>query len=105
MSAPYYVGQAIKLANYTGTIASPTGGFVNSSGALNDPSGIQLAIKDPNGVTTTIAVGSLTKDAVGLYEYIYTIPTTGPVGTWYYAYEASGGYYGWSSFTVEPAPV
>lgn len=100
---PFYVGQAIRLANWSGPLASPSGGYLNQSGALYDPTTPSLTYQLPGSTSsTTVSGGSLVKDAVGLYHLVVTPTKDGTiVGAW----KSNDGAY--QSFTVEiqPAPV
>lgn len=71
-SVANYVGKALLIRNWSGTTASPTGGFRNTAGTLYDPPSPQLIFRPPNGPRTVVSGGSLTHDGTGLYSYVYT---------------------------------
>jgi hypothetical protein len=99
---PYYVGQAINLSNWTGPLATPTGGYRNASGTLYDPTTPTLRYKLPGAAVVSVTGGSLTKDGVGLYHSVVTPAVDGVIfGAWL---SNDGAYH---SFTVDvqPAPI
>jgi hypothetical protein len=98
----YYVGQAITLSNWTGPLATPTGGYKNASGALYDPSTPTLRYRLPGQTVTSVSGGSLTKDATGLYHTVVTPTADGViVGAWL----SNDGAYQPFTVDVQPAPI
>ena len=100
---PYFVGEAIRLANWTGPQASPTGGYLNQSNVLYDPTTPSLSYRLPGSNTiTTQSGGALVKDAVGLYHFIVTPLLDGII---VYAFKSNDGAYAVSTVEIQPAPV
>ena len=100
---PYFVGQAIRLSNWTGPSASPTGGYLNQSGVLYDPTTPSLSYLLPGSAAiTTVSGGALTKDATGLY---HTLVTPAKDGTIVGAWKSNDGAYERFTVEVQPAPV
>lgn len=98
----YFVGQAIKLSNWSGPLATPTGGFLNTSGALYDPATPTLRYRLPGATVTSVSGGSLTKDGTGLYHAIVTPGADGViVGAWL----SNDGAYQSFTVDVQPAPI
>jgi uncharacterized protein YfaS (alpha-2-macroglobulin family) len=66
--------------------------FKDKAGTLMDPDSISIKIIDPSGMTVaTLAIGDLTKLAVGKYEMNYTLPASTPIGMWKIFLEAAKG--------------
>lgn len=100
---PYFVGEAIRLSNWTGPLATPTGGYLNQSGALYDPATPSLSYLLPgSAAVTTVSGGSLTKDGTGLYHLVVTPTKDGVIfGAW----KSNDGAYQTFSIDVQPAPL
>lgn len=73
----YLDGTLVTVATYSGSIASPVGGFRDSSGNLADPTTVVLKYQVGNApeVTATYPSSPIVKDAVGLYHA--NLDTTG----------------------------
>jgi hypothetical protein len=54
-----------------------TGSFTDINGTPVDPSAITLAIREPDGVLVTKAIGDLTSTATGVWTYEYAIAKYG----------------------------
>lgn len=65
------VGSLIQLANWSGTLAVPIGGFRDLNNTLIDPTTVMLRIKDPAGNVSsfTYGGGQIVRDATGLYHF------------------------------------
>lgn len=99
----YYVGKAIRISNWLGTTASPTGGYRNLTGALYDPTTPSLVYRLPGGNRVVVSGGGLVKDGVGLYSLIVTPTADGDAMA---AFTSSDGAYSdVITFKVEPAPL
>jgi hypothetical protein len=108
MNSTYLAGSLVRVATYAGTVASPAGGFRDSSGNLVDPE--QVVLKYQPGasasvVTVTYPAAPVTRDGTGLYHA--DLDTTGsPAGAWTYVWEGSGGAQAAAqgAFTVQAVP-
>lgn len=101
----YCVGQAIRLSNWTGPSATPTGGYRNASNTLYDPTTPTLRYKLPGASVVTltpVTSPALTKDGVGLYHAIVTPAADGVIfGAWL----SNDGAYQSFTVDVQPAPI
>lgn len=94
MANTYISGALIRLANYTGTIAAPTGGYRDANNNLADPTTVILKYKPGSNVATvtiTYPDARIVKDAVGLYHA--DIDSTGltiPQDEWQYEWIGQG---------------
>ena len=97
------MGQAIRLANWSGPQAAPSGGYLNQSGALYDPTTPSLTYLTPGSTTpTTVSGAGLVKDAIGLYHLNVTPVKDGAlIGAW----KSNDGAYQSFSIEILPAPV
>jgi hypothetical protein len=88
----YYAGSLVIVANYTGPVSNPTGGFRDINGNLADPTTVTLLYRQgATGAPTTVVYpdARIIKDAVGLYHA--ALDSTGsPEIPWTYAWEGSG---------------
>jgi hypothetical protein len=93
----YYTGSLVRMATYSGTLATPTGGFRDVNGNLADPTTVVLKYKPGSAaatVTITFPDVRISKDAVGLYHA--DVDTTGllPAGValdeWTYEWIGTG---------------
>lgn len=75
MPQTYEVGDSVRLEVE----------FRDATGALADPTAVQVKVEDPSGTETTYT--DETKDAVG--QYHKDILASAP-GTWHYRWEGSG---------------
>jgi hypothetical protein len=98
----YVVGQAIRLSNWSGPLATPTGGFLNQSGVLYDPATPTLRYRLPGQAVQSVSGGSLTKDGVGLYHTV-VIPTAD--GVIVAAWLSNDGAYQSFTVDVQPPPI
>ncbi|MGH3266815.1 MAG: hypothetical protein ACRDNS_33095 [Trebonia sp.] len=104
--ASLVAGTVIRFQNYTGPIATPTGGFRDISGALIDPSTVELIYQTPDLATHTLVYPTgVTKDAVGLYGA--GVDSTGMPGIWTFAWKSTGTgqAYANAQIFVNPAPL
>lgn len=89
----YYAGTLVRVATYTGLIASPTGGFRDNTGTLADPVLVVLQYRtSENGPLTTITTpdSRIVHDATGLFHA--DLDTTGSAeALWTYAWSGAGG--------------
>ena len=69
----------------TGTVATLKAEFVNASGALTDPSAINLTITAPDQTVSTFHAADCTHVSTGVYSYNLTLSQAG-----IYAYEFDG---------------
>jgi hypothetical protein len=94
MANRYPSGSLVRVANYKGTIANPTGGFRNVSGALTDPTVITLAYSLDGGTPTVVVypASPIIQDAVGLYHADLVALTVGtePLTEWTYEFKGTG---------------
>jgi hypothetical protein len=93
VSSTYTAGNLIRVATYTGTVSSPSGGFVNEAGDLADPTAITLSYRPGTGqavITVTYPSSPIVRDAAGLYHA--DLDTTGAVisSTWTYEWAGTG---------------
>jgi hypothetical protein len=80
----------VVVATYSGTIASPIGGFRDANGNLVDPTTITLIYRAATAapVTLTYSGGGVIKDGVGLYHSV--LDTTAIAGNWVYEWKGAG---------------
>jgi len=88
----YLAGALVRVATYTGPVANPTGGFINSSGVPADPSVVTLVYRTSETGTPTEVVypaAPIVKDGVGLYHA--DLDTTGSAeAVWSYEWQGTG---------------
>jgi hypothetical protein len=94
MGNTYLTGSLVRVATYSGLIASPTGGFRDINGNLADPVTVTLKYR-PGAAATTIVVVyptfPIVKDGTGLYHA--DLDTTGqliPFDEWAYEWIGVG---------------
>ncbi len=92
MANTYLAGTLVRVATYTGPVSSPTGGFLNSSGVLTDPSTVTLKYRTSETgavITVTYPAAPVVKDGTGLYHA--DLDTTGSAeALWSYEWVGSG---------------
>lgn len=94
MPNTYLTGALVSVATYSGTIASPVGGFRDNNGNLADPTTITLKYKPGEKATTIVVVypaAPIIRDGVGLYHA--NLDTTGltiPIDEWDYEWIGTG---------------
>lgn len=61
-------------------------------GSAEDPTTIDLYIKDPDGTETTksYALAEIVRGAKGYYYYDHIIPKDSTAGAWHYRFESTG---------------
>ena len=96
----FYVGKAIRLANWSGALASPVGGYRNSSGALYDPPAPTLKYQLPGAPKVSVTTPTLVKDAVGLYSLVVTPTQDGDASATFTS--GDGAYADVATFKIEP---
>lgn len=100
---PFFANEAIRLSNWTGPSATPTGGFLNESGVLYDPATPTLRYRLPGSSgPTSVSGGSLVHDGTGLYHLNVTPLTDGVI---YGAWLSNDGAYQPFTVDVQPAPI
>ena len=94
MPNTYYAGTLVRVATYTGTVASPTPGtgFRDQNGSLADPTTITLSYREGTSgalVTAVYPAAPVIRDGAGLYHA--DLDTTGsPEEPWEYAWQGTG---------------
>jgi hypothetical protein len=90
----YLTGSLVRVATYSGSIATPTGGFRDINGNLADPVTVTLKYR-PGSAASTITViypaAPVIKDGTGLYHA--DLDTTGlliPFDEWAYEWIGVG---------------
>lgn len=89
----YLAANIIRVATYSGTIASPVGGFRDQNGNLADPTTITLSYRQGPGaplVTAVYPAAPIVKDGVGLYHADLDTTGTNPSATWTYEWLGVG---------------
>lgn len=81
-------GQIVRVANWSGTVADPTGGFRDDTDTLIDPTSITLTVEYADGTSQTFSADQLSKDGVGLYHL--DLDTSAHAGTWVVAWSSTG---------------
>lgn len=99
---PYFPGQAITLSNWTGPLATPTGGYRNAAGTLYDPATPTLRYRLPGAAVQAVSGASLVKDGVGLYHLNVTPAADGVIVA---AWLSNDGAYQPFTVDVQPAPI
>ena len=92
MANHYVAGTVVTVATYSGSVASPTGGFRDRTGALADPAAVKLSYRKPGDAAATVVTyptAPIVKDAVGLYRA--DLDTTAGVGMWEYEWMSPPG--------------
>lgn len=102
-SVSFFVGKAMRIANWGGTTGSPTGGFRNSSGTLYDPPSPAIRYRIANQTEVTVSGGSLTHDGTGLYSTVVTPAVDGDLMAT--AVSGDGAYADPQTAKIEPAPL
>lgn len=103
----YVSGSIVRVANYTGTVANPTGGFRDNNGNLTDPTTIILVYTLSTGLRTSVTypTAPIVKDAVGLYHAdLDTTGATPPLVEWKYEWEGQGTIQAAAKNTFEVIP-
>lgn len=89
----YLAGNIVRVATYSGTIASPVGGFQDQNGVLADPTVVTLSYR-PGPGTSVVAVvypdARIVKDGTGLYHADLDTTGTSPSSTWTYLWDGTG---------------
>lgn len=77
--------------------------FTDLTGNPVNPSGVELLLQTPDGVTEIIPIGALLNPSAGVFTYANT---TTQHGITYYRYQASGSLVAVAdgSFMVNPSP-
>jgi hypothetical protein len=99
---PYFTTQAIRLSNWTGPLATPTGGYLNQAGALYDPATPTLRYRLPGSTVTSVSGAGLVRDGIGLYHLNVTPVSDGVI---YGAWLSNDGAYQPFTVDVQPAPI
>ena len=94
MANTYVAGSLVECANYTGPIATPTGGFRDNNGNLTDPTTITFKYR-PGSNAAVISVNyptsPIVKDGVGLYHAnVDTTNAVAPIDEWEYWWYGTG---------------
>ena len=108
MANRYPSGSLVRVANYTGSVSSPTGGFRDVNGNLTDPTTITLAYSLNNGTPTVVVYPSapIVKDGQGLYHAdLDTTGATAPLTEWTYEWKGTGSILATKQNTFEVTPV
>lgn len=87
----YLAGSLVTVATYSGSVASPAGGFRNADGVLADPMVVVLRYRAAGQplVTVTYPDARIVRDGTGLYRA--NLDTTGsPAGQWSYEWIGTG---------------
>lgn len=107
MANRYPSGSLVRVANYTGLIASPTGGFRDVNGILTDPTTVTLAYSLNGGTPTIVVYPSppIVKDGVGLYHA--DLDTSGALvlTEWTYEWKGTGTILATKQNIFEVTPV
>jgi hypothetical protein len=95
MANTYPAGSLVQVANYSGSLATPTGGFRSNSGALSDPTAIILKYRPGTlaaVITVTYPTAPIVKDGVGLYHAWLDTTTVSltPIDEWEYEWFGTG---------------
>ena len=89
----YLAGNIVRVATYSGTIASPVGGFQDQNGVPADPTTVTLSYR-PGPGTSVIAIiypdARIVKDGTGLYHADLDTTGTSPSATWTYEWSGTG---------------
>ena len=93
----YLSGSVVRVATYSGSVASPLGGFRDASGNLADPTTVTLKYQaGPQATETTIVYpdARIVKDSVGLYHADLDTTGSAPAGSkpviWPYEWIGTG---------------
>lgn len=89
----YLAGSLVRVANYSGSVANPTGGFRDSSGVLADPTVVRLEYRAGPGqplVTLTYPATGMVKDATGLYHLDWDTTPALVSAVWTYGWFGTG---------------
>jgi hypothetical protein len=106
----YPAGALVRVATYSGTIASPVGGFRDASGNLADPTVVTLQYRaGPPGqpvTTVTYPASPVVRDAPGLYHADLDT-TASPTAVWTYWWDGTGAVQAPASntFSVQGKPL
>ena len=87
----YFAGQLVRVACYTGSIISPTGGFRDAVGDLTDPTVVTLRYQPGEQAaiaSITYPDPQIVRDGPGLYHC--DLDTTGSSGAWTYEWVGTG---------------
>lgn len=84
----YDIGDVVRLGNHSTN--TDTAAFSDASGVVTDPTVVTLALKKPDGTTTTYTYNgapALSKESTG--RYYVDVPLT-DAGRWYYRLVGTG---------------
>jgi hypothetical protein len=87
----YLSGNLVRVATYSGSISSPSGGFLDENGILADPTTVTLTYRPgPSSplVSVTYPSTPVVRDAAGLYHA--DLDTTDAAATAIWTYEWGG---------------
>ncbi len=89
----YLAANIVRIATYSGSIASPVGGFRDQNGILANPTTITLIYRQGPGapiVTVVYPSAPIVNISVGLYYADLDTTATNPTTTWTYQWRGTG---------------
>lgn len=89
----YLAGNIVRVATYSGTTASPVGGFLDQNGVPGDPTVITLSYRPGPGAAVVTAIypaAPIVRDGTGLYHADLDTTGTSPSAEWTYVWDGTG---------------